>query len=70
MFSIIGAILQFFLALFKEKQRGEIEDAGAAKAEVETLKHIDEMVDKAEKAVDSVDTSDDAIKNDPNNRLR
>jgi hypothetical protein len=67
-FSIIGAILQFILALFREKQRGDIEDAGAAKAEVETSRRADKMIEEGRKARENADTSE--IMNDPNNRLR
>jgi hypothetical protein len=70
MFSIIGAILQFILALFKEKQRGDIEDAGAAKAEADTAKRAENMVREGREAGKKADTSPDAVKIDPNNRLR
>jgi hypothetical protein len=70
MLSLIGAILSFILALFKEKQRGDIEDAGAAKAEADTARRAEEMVREGQDAGRQADKSPETIKVDPNNRLR
>jgi len=70
MFALIGAVIQFILALFKEKQRGDIEDAGAAKAQAETAKRVEEMVREGQEAGKQADKSPEATKVDPNNRLR
>ena len=70
MLSIIGAILQFVLALFRQKQRADIEDDGAAKAELETRKRNDELLKDAGEVRKDVDLSIDRIMSDPNNKLK
>lgn len=70
MFSIIGVILQFILALFRRAERKDTEATGAAKAELETRKRNDELLKQAAEAKQDVDLSIERILNDPNNKLR
>ena len=68
MLSGILAIFQLILAFFRRVERKDHEEAGAAKAEVETSRRADRMIKEGKKARENADTS--KMANDPNNRLR